>query len=157
MADPNLLAPEAWRGHFSGLVWFWSLGAQPCNALLNHHVSCHLKHWPVPWSVWDTHPHTLSLTCLRGSPLSASVPGNTVPVYMQIGCLETWAAGSRGCCYECGGAFFLFFLPPSVLTLLLLTGEEGKRRRQVPGSFQAPGGKALDSWPLTAGLSLASF
>lgn len=52
---------------------------------------------------------------------------------------------------------FSFFFSSSFCPLFLFTGEEGERGRQVLGSFQAPGGKALDSCLLTAGLSLASF
>jgi hypothetical protein len=146
--------PFFWLG-FSFGCWVHSR-VMPCLIIMCHAT---LSTGQLP-EVFGIHTliRSLSLTCLPGIATlrlwarehctcvhAGRLPGN--PCHRVTWPL-LWA-------WRC---IFLFsFLPPSVLTLFLFTGEEGERGRQVLGSFQAPGGKALDSCLLTAGLSLASF
>lgn len=80
----------------------------------------------------------------------SSVPRNTVPVYLRIGCLETWGARSHDCCYECGGAVFFFLsflLLPVYIYFFLLTGEMLHIHRSLQGQIWklwTPGFSLLD-------------
>lgn len=85
----------------------------------------------------------------------SSVPGNTVPVYLQIGCLETWGSRSHDCCYECGGAvFFLSYFCLYIYLYIFFYFFFNWGSAAGSQVFASPNLKTLDSWLFTAGLSL---
>lgn len=80
-------------GSFDCLFVSFCMGSTAMWALLHQQVSYNFKPWSVPWSVWDTHPHThshLSPGDCHSPPLCPGI------LYLCTCRLAAWKPGSAG-------------------------------------------------------------